>query len=1204
MIIAVLFIVSAIFSVNIYAAAPLSDVGNHWAKEQVSYLTEKGIISGYPDNTFKPQNDVTRAEFYRIINGVIGYTELAEINYSDVKKGEWYYDEVAKGVKAGYIFEQQGGKIEPNKAITRQEVARIIGVTFGLTENTKAAEKFVDAGQIADWAKGHVGALQGKKFILGYPDNTFKPQGQITRAEAATMIKNAGGEIVNKGGEHKYEVKGNLLINTSDVVLKDTVIKGDLYLAEGIADGDVTLDHVTVEGETFIRGGGANSIIIKNSKLQNIVANKSVGKVRIVLEGKVNVPQIDIQNNTILVIRDGVTVASIAINGQADIQVQKGAVVKSVEANVAGAIIDSQGTIEIVKATEAIKLNGSDIKKGTETKVADGKVNQPATPPSSGGGGGGGGGGSSTPISANPDTSKIFVRYFDGHIYNYQFKEYAMKKDSKISIYESNSASKSLYSFVVSEDQEGKAGVSFGFTKLYDKALGEQLFISITEPNKRESNRVAVKLLGYPLKDEQTNLEKYDVNVTKDNNRFVITAKGNWNPQTGIGNAYRLHVEIKNADDSEEQFVRTLINGQDTKFEHPANDAQQVKITITELGYQTSDAQVFTFETTEPVVDKSELETAIAQALALEETEYTEASWSALQAALTVAEAVVADDEASQEDVDNAKEALAAAIDGLVKESVSDKEIISIEPVDVISVVYGTPKEAIGLPEQVTLVLDDSSKVKAYVTWDKGTPEYDGNIIEEYAFEGIVTLPENVKNSNNVKAIVKVVVQEVANGDVNVNDISINEGDQELKVGDEFQLTTTITPVNATNQDVVWSTSNEEVAIVSVDGLVTAVAEGEATITVTTVDGDKTDDVIITVVEAEAETDATVSDLAELTTALANADITTINITADISSNVPIKVEREVTINGGNNTLRFTGLKDITGTEDDGLIIYAETTVNNLTVDAGLDGDKGTWFGTYAIHIYNTQATLNNVTAKGGNGGILVNGSDVTLVGNIDVSDNGFGGIEVSIGDDLTDASLDVTEANLTNTSEAYGSPTIWEDGVTDKITANVNQFTTNAEVKTNQVQYYLEADKAKAPDTTDPVLEEVTPASGEIELANDETFVLTVDAFDEGGLRKLEIDHNMEGELPEFSVYASADNPYGSEEARGQFEEQSVVVTYDEDEQKWTIDFGATITEAFVSKGGITFYLVIEDLAGNTFGTMYGTQPENTFAYTVTRTE
>ena len=97
-------------------------------------------------------------------------------------------------------------------------------------------------------------------------------------------------------------------------------------------------------------------------------------------------------------------------------------------------------------------------------------------------------------------------------------------------------------------------------------------------------------------------------------------------------------------------------------------------------------------------------------------------------------------------------------------------------------------------------------------------------------------------------------------------------------------------------------------------------------------------------------------------------------------------------------------------------------------------------------------------------------------------------------------------------------------------------------------------------------MLVEVTPAEGVVELAHDATFVLTVEAYDDN-LYELEVDHNI-AELPEFSVYASEDDPYGGQE--DEFAEFEVTVDYDADEQKWTIDFGPIVTENIVQKAAL----------------------------------
>jgi hypothetical protein len=208
--------------------------------------------------------------------------------------------------------------------------------------------------------------------------------------------------------------------------------------------------------------------------------------------------------------------------------------------------------------------------------------------------------------------------------------------------------------------------------------------------------------------------------------------------------------------------------------------------------------------------------------------------------------------------------------------------------------------------------------------------------------------------------------------------------------------------------------------------------------------------------------------------------------------------------------------------------------------------------------------------------------------------------------------SVDLREENVKYAFRVYGDGTAIEPEIKGDL--DCQYVTTDWELGT-ATMYYVLADgslyQAKinvvsltsaeepAPDTTDPELVGVSPEAGDIQLGYGETFKLEVTASDEN-LYELEVDHSFEGTLPEFSVYASEDDPYGGQEAA--FKAQGVEVTYDADAQKWTIDFGEAVTEKIVEEGGITFYLVIKDEAGNQWGSMYDVTDENTFKYTVTQ--
>ena len=369
-ILSMLIVFSMIFTGSIVSFAGGLDVENHWSKEYVVYLAEKGILEGYSDGTFRANNNITRAEFFTIINKLMKYTEKSAVNFSDVKEKSWYYDEVAKGISAGYITATEGSKLGPNEKITREEVAKIIGIAFGLDDKqSSSANDFADAESISNDVKGYVSILKDREILCGYSDNTFRPQSPITKGEASKIIVNTSGEIINVSGEYNKNYSGNVLINTPDVVLKTLNIKGNLYLTEGIGDGDVTLDNVAVNGETVIKGGGENSIKIKNSKLGQVVVDKTSGGIRVVLEGNVSIPNLVLNKDTKLVVKEGAKVENIQAVGKADIEVEKGAEIGKIEVNSKDVEIKSEGKIEKLVATEEVKVNNEVVKKGTETKV-------------------------------------------------------------------------------------------------------------------------------------------------------------------------------------------------------------------------------------------------------------------------------------------------------------------------------------------------------------------------------------------------------------------------------------------------------------------------------------------------------------------------------------------------------------------------------------------------------------------------------------------------------------------------------------------------------------------------------------------------------------------------------------------------------------------------------------------------------------------
>ncbi|WP_340389761.1 YDG domain-containing protein [Paenibacillus sp. FSL E2-0151] len=285
------------------AESSASDIEGNWAESQITKWIDKGFIHGYEDGSFKPNNTITRAEFFSLVNRSYGFTETASVSFKDVTSSNWAYAEVSKAVKAGYIKGYRDGTIGANKPITRQEVAVIINDLLDLSNEASTGNHFTDSNMIALWAKNSVDAIVAKGILQGY-DNNFNPNKPITRAEAVVALDrsvNARATDYSLAGTYGPEagtqtIDGDVLISTAGVTLKNMIIKGNLLFSEGIQEGDVHLTNVTIKGVTRVEGGGVSTIYLKNTVTSTLIVDKKKGAVLIIVEGSTTVGEVTIHS--------------------------------------------------------------------------------------------------------------------------------------------------------------------------------------------------------------------------------------------------------------------------------------------------------------------------------------------------------------------------------------------------------------------------------------------------------------------------------------------------------------------------------------------------------------------------------------------------------------------------------------------------------------------------------------------------------------------------------------------------------------------------------------------------------------------------------------------------------------------------------------------------------------------------------------------
>ena len=166
-------------------------------KNAVEEVKAISYIKGYPDGTFKPQANVTRAEaaqmFATLLNGGTNFGTSGATKFSDASD-DWYSKAVNYVVGKGLISGYPNGTFKPNESITRAEFAQMIS---GYIKNEKAGSS--DFKDVKDhWAKDAIDKLYGNKNVTGYPDGSFKPNAKITRAEAVTILNSVFNRNTNK----------------------------------------------------------------------------------------------------------------------------------------------------------------------------------------------------------------------------------------------------------------------------------------------------------------------------------------------------------------------------------------------------------------------------------------------------------------------------------------------------------------------------------------------------------------------------------------------------------------------------------------------------------------------------------------------------------------------------------------------------------------------------------------------------------------------------------------------------------------------------------------------------------------------------------------------------------------------------------------------------------------------------------------------
>jgi len=256
-------------------AAGLTDIQGHWAQYPIQKMFDAGIISGYPDGSFKPDNNISRAEFSSlIVNAFKLETKPGKV--FDDTANHWARDIVATVNAYGIVGGYGANKFGPDDPLTREQMAVMVIAAAKLSP-APAPSIFNDTTQISSWAKTAVDTALANKLISGY-NGYFYPQNNASRAEVAVVINaclvgvpvNPAAPVIQLIGSNPASVS----LGSNAYVDPGAVAKDSFYgnlTASIVTTGTVNTNDVGVYTLTYAVTNGAD-VTSTISRTVNVVA--------------------------------------------------------------------------------------------------------------------------------------------------------------------------------------------------------------------------------------------------------------------------------------------------------------------------------------------------------------------------------------------------------------------------------------------------------------------------------------------------------------------------------------------------------------------------------------------------------------------------------------------------------------------------------------------------------------------------------------------------------------------------------------------------------------------------------------------------------------------------------------------------------------------------------------------------------------------
>ncbi|HHV94119.1 MAG TPA: S-layer homology domain-containing protein [Firmicutes bacterium] len=249
------------------AAAELKDISSSWAKADIQALAAEGVISGYPDGTFRPKNPITRAEFARIVARAFNLQSTNQAQFSDTRN-HWTKGEISALAAKGIIQGYPDGRFHPDEKITRAEIVTMLIRALKLDKDFSAEQydwwpTYTDMSE-AHWSYNSVEIASRLGIVPSVFGSTFQPDRPATREETAAMVKAAADLIT---------VQGTLSAVEDGAAITVEPLIGQSLVLEMAPDASVLRNGTKSEAGNLVEGDQVYLVANRAGAAQFIKAN-------------------------------------------------------------------------------------------------------------------------------------------------------------------------------------------------------------------------------------------------------------------------------------------------------------------------------------------------------------------------------------------------------------------------------------------------------------------------------------------------------------------------------------------------------------------------------------------------------------------------------------------------------------------------------------------------------------------------------------------------------------------------------------------------------------------------------------------------------------------------------------------------------------------------------------------------------------------